>query len=573
MRHYFQTWLLALCLLMGLAACTAGENASDAVTPEATPEVQSLERPNIVLIMFEDMSARIGAFGDPVATTPILDAFAEESVLFPNTFTTAGICAPSRSSLITGVHQQALGTMHMRTRGYGSAAGGGPMDYDAVPAPDVKAFPEYLRGLGYHTSNNGKTDYQIGEPFTIWDHNSLTEPQWWSGREDGQPFFAMINIYETHESFLWPTDREPRNPMEAAVQGRNAQIFAGRAPVTDPASVEVPPYLPDTPIVRADIARQYDNIAFAERHVQAIMDRLEEDGLLDETIIILSTDHGDGLPRAKRSLYDSGLRVPMMVRFPDGRGAGTVNNAMISFLDLAPTILEIAGSNALDHMAGSSLLPDLETDRTYIRATLDRVDGFPERQKAVRDERYKYIRTYATDQAYFQQVAFRNSLPTMEEIWRLKEASELTEAQAFYHQVPRPRDELYDLEIDPHEVNNLAGDPDYAPVLQRLSSEMDRWIAEIGDLSALPETDMIARMWADMTQPVTATPTLTMNVQGLIEISSETEGASIGYRMTGDDIWQLYTGPFAKPDEVNGLEAKAQRYGFSESEVATLSLQ
>ncbi|MGB6231331.1 MAG: sulfatase [Litorimonas sp.] len=558
----------ALLLLWGaatLSACTI-ERAEPDATPATSPVTDT--PPNIVLVMFEDMSSRIGAFGDPVATTPVLDAFAEEAVRFPNTFTTAGICAPSRSALMTGVHQQTLGTMHMRTRGAAGLLGGGPIEYDAVPPPEVKAFPEYLRARGYHTSNNGKTDYQFGDPFTVWDHNSQDDPQWWAGREDGQPFFAMINIYETHESFLWPPEREPRNPIEGFVQARNAQTFAGRVRTTDPAEVDVPPYLPDTPVVREDIALQYDNIAFAERRLAEIMERLEADGLLDETVVIVSTDHGDGLPRAKRSLYDSGLRVPMMVRFPDGRGAGTQVDDLVSFLDIAPTVIRMAGGEARDHFQGEDFAgPELGTERDYVFGSLDRVDRFPERQKSARDERYKYIRNYRPDLPYFRPVAFRDSLPTMEELWRRKDAGELTAAQEPYFEAPRPRDELYDTRTDPHEVVNLAARPQHAETLARLSAAMDDWIAETGDLSAMEELDMIERMWPGGTQPVTEAPTYERLSDGRIRLASATDGASIGYRTSGNEGWSLYVDSITlKAGQT--LEAKAIRYGFAESPVA-----
>ncbi|MGB3455990.1 MAG: sulfatase [Litorimonas sp.] len=558
-------------LLLGavaLMACT-GE-PSDSSEPAASAPTSDIP-PNIVLVMFEDMSSRISAFGDPVADTPVLDAFAEEAVRFPNTFTTAGICAPSRSALITGVHQQTLGTMHMRTRGMAGLSGGGPMEYDAVPPPEVKAFPEYLRALGYHTSNNGKTDYQFGDPFTVWDHNSQDDPQWWTGRKDGQPFFAMINVYETHESFLWPEARETDNPMESLVQARNAQTFAGRTRTTDPAAVEVPPFLPDTPVVREDIALQYDNITFAEARLTEIMDRLEAEGLLDKTVIIVSTDHGDGLPRAKRSLYDSGIKVPLMVRFPDRRGAGTQVDDLISFLDLAPTVLRMAGGDARAHFQGEDFIkPDLGTERTYVFGSLDRVDRFPERQKSVRDDRFKYIRNYRAELPYFRPVAFRDSLPTMGELWRLRETDGLTEAQSRYFEAPRPRDELYDLRADPHEVVNLADDPAHAATLVRMSGALDDWIDDVGDLSAMAETDMIAAMWPGGVQPVTQPPAFIRLSNGRVSLVSPTEGASIGYRMSGDSGWSLYTSPIEAPSGIS-LEGKAIRYGFKESPVSSFT--
>lgn len=267
-------FLAALMAAIFVGSCaTSLDNTSNASTPRVDTEI-NLQRPNIVLIMFEDMGPRIGAFGDKIAQTPVLDEFAAQAVRYPNTFTTAGVCAPSRSSLITGVHQQTLGTQHMRTNSpVPQLTGGGPVEYEAVPPPAAKAFPELLRAAGYYTTNDGKTDYQFGNPFTVWDANGPEAS--WADRKDGQPFFAMFNPQQTHESYIWPEDRESDNPLVNLVTQRNKTELASKVRITDPADVIVPPYLPDTPVVRADIARHYDNIAFAERRVGEIMQKLE----------------------------------------------------------------------------------------------------------------------------------------------------------------------------------------------------------------------------------------------------------------------------------------------------------
>jgi arylsulfatase A-like enzyme len=268
-------------------------------------------RPNIVVIMFDDLSPRIRALGDPVAHTPALDRFAGEAVHYPNTFTTSPVCAPSRSALMTGVHQQTLGTMHMRTRGAAGLRGGGPIEYDAVPPAQVKAFPELLRAAGYHTVNIGKFDYQFGEPFTMWDDAGPSAD--WRRRPGDRPFLAVINLQHTHESYLWPEETTSQNRLVQLVSQRNRRDFANKVRRTDPAAVVVPPYLPDTPVVRQDLARLYDNLSFDDQNVQRIMDALRADGVLDNTIVVVTSDHGDGLPRVKRAIHASGLRVPLLV--------------------------------------------------------------------------------------------------------------------------------------------------------------------------------------------------------------------------------------------------------------------
>nr|MDJ0869567.1 sulfatase-like hydrolase/transferase [Myxococcota bacterium] len=284
----------------------------------AAASAESAHPPNLLLLVAEDLGPRIGAFGDPVARTPNLDRLAAEGVRYPNTFATAGVCAPARAALITGVHQISIGAQHMRAS---SRPAGG---YQSVPPPEVKAFPELLRAAGYHTFVTAKLDYQFSGirtgsgPFTIWDAED--DAALWAGREAGQPFFGMLNFLETHESGLFlPLGHWPHSGMHLLVQLYRTWLFglSGEDDPTPPEAVAVPPWLPDTPAVRADLARHYDNVRRMDAAVGAILARLEADGLADSTVVIWMTDHGDGLPRAKRELFDSGLRVPMIVRWPE----------------------------------------------------------------------------------------------------------------------------------------------------------------------------------------------------------------------------------------------------------------
>jgi N-sulfoglucosamine sulfohydrolase len=246
---------------------------------------QAERQPNILFIVAEDLSPRLGCYGDAVAQTPRLDRLARESVRYTNAFTTAPVCAPSRAAMITGIHQQSIGAQHMRTMGAAGLPGGAGFDYQAVPPEHVKAFPELLRRAGYFTSNAFKTDYQFGTPFSIWD---VEAPDMfnWRHAPSGSPFFAMVNLMITHESYIWPVDMVPANPVEAAIVNRNRRDLAAHPAVTDPATVIVPPFLPDTPVVRRDIARFYDNIAIMDGQVGVLLDALEADGLADNTIVV-----------------------------------------------------------------------------------------------------------------------------------------------------------------------------------------------------------------------------------------------------------------------------------------------
>jgi arylsulfatase A-like enzyme/lysophospholipase L1-like esterase len=512
------------------------------------------DRPNILILMAEDLSPRIGAFGDPVAQTPNIDRLAAGGVRFTNAFTTAGVCAPSRAAHITGMHQASIGAQHMRSS---SRPEGG---YLAVPPPEVKAYPELLRRAGYYTLTNGKLDYQFSTyaagsgPFTIWDHEG--EDPDWSRRTEGQPFFALINFGMTHESRMFPQN----------VEKQRAQ---GWRQVTDPDDVEVPPYYPDTPVIRRDIAQQYDNVHEMDRQVGLWLERLKADGLLDDTIVIWTTDHGDGLPRAKREIYDSGIRVPLVVYWPErwrpaGVKPGSLDQRLLSFIDIAPSVLQWAGVDRPDYQQGVPVLADPEARRDYVFAARDRHDEMPFHERAVSDGRYQYILNHRAGEPGGKPLRYREQLRTMQELRAWFESGRLNAQQAFWF-LPRPREELYDLATDPHEVNNLAGDPAYAAELDRLRKALEDWHERVPDLSDEPEPVMAERFWPGGVQPVTKAPSFDVQQDQLV-IESATAGASIAYRLDEREPWRLYNGPFTAPAGAQ-LEAKAVRYGWQESSV------
>lgn len=549
--------------------------------PQPEQPVQPLKRPNILLVVFEDMSERIGAFGDDVATTPILDAFARESIRFPNTFTTAGVCAPSRASLITGVHQQTLGAQHMRTHAFRTQykPSGFEIGYAAVPPPEVKAFPELLRKAGYYTFAgyggwviSNKKDYQFGTPFTVWDEDVETAS--WQGRAPGQPFFGMVTLATTHESFLFPDEPVLDAEFARRTAKRNKRLLADAKKITDPNAVIVPPWLPDTPQVRAEIATQYDNIAFTEKKLAVLLSDLQAAGLAEETIVIVTTDHGDGFPRAKRSVYDSGLKVPLMIRLPENEHAGEVRDELISFVDLAPTILAMAGVERPDWLQGRNFLgEDRDTPNDYVFAASDRMDAWTDRMKAVRDARYKLIRNFDEDVPFFQPVEFRRALRSMQALEAGESAGKLPVLQGRYFATPRPIIELYDTKSDPDETINLAEEATYSGIRSRLSTSLQDWLDRTPDWSAMPESEMVEAMWPGGKQPLTQAPAIAFRKAAhggfLAALRTRTEGASLGFRVRGstNSEWQIYSSEVLMT--VGGcIEAKAVRYGYGESKTA-----
>jgi len=557
-------------VILLLSACGEPQRAN---TPQ---EPATDTRPNIVFMVVEDLSPRFGAYGDPVAATPNIDRLAAEGITYTQVFTAAGVCAPSRAALITGVHQQALGAQHMRTSSFGRERSG-PLGsfrsdgfpYATVPPPDVKAFPELLRANGYYTTNNSKTDYQFGQPFTIWDENGPQAD--WSHAPPGQPFFAMYSQNLTHESRLFIPDYATATDDAPGRAREHAERLAALDARTDPAAVAVPAFLPDTPLVRREIAQHYDNIGLLDEWVGEQIERLERAGVLDNTIVVFTTDHGDGFPRGKRFIYDSGLHVPLIVRYPDGRKAGMVDDRLVSFVDLAPYFLETTGAEVPPFVQGRNVFDDATPQRRYVFAARDRLDEHPERSRAVRDERYKYLRNEMPDRPLIAPLYFRENLVSMQEIRRLADEGALPERLSHYFATPRPAEELYDTEADPYELENLAADPAHRDTLVRMRAALDEWLERTGEVGRDGERAMALAMWPDGEQPVTAAPVATLaEADGIrtVALSSLTKGASIAYRFRDEDGWRLYTDALRLPQGAT-IEAKAVRYGYAESDSVT----
>lgn len=572
-RMNFSICLLAAAILVGFTLTGCGSpSVTDRGQARSVHPGNLQERPNILWISIEDASPRIGAYGDSLARTPTIDRLAREGMTFTNAFTVAGVCAPNRSAIITGMYQNSIGTHHMRTT---HESPGLPTPYSAVPPPYVKTFTEYLRADGYFTTNNAKTDYQFATPETSWDENG-NQAHWRSEhRGEDQPFFSVFNFGATHESRTWAD--HPSN------EGEQLQ--------TNPDSVSVPPYYPDTPAVRRHIARQYDNIAEVDQQIDELLEQLEDDGLAEETIVVFWSDHGDGLPRAKRWIYDSGIHVPLIVRAPGYIAPGSVNNELVSSVDFGPTMLSLAGVEVPVHMQGRPFLgPQDEGEREFVYAARDRFDESYDMVRAARDERYKYIRNYYPNQPYLLHVPYRNRGAIMQELLQLHADGELQGAEKLWMRDTRPPEELYDTQADPHEVNNLANDPAYADVLARMRGAMDDWMQRIEDKGDISEEEMVAQWYPEGEQPTTEAPmiiprtstdmpqqeTYQFDKPREILLYSATQGASIAYTTEeGDDPhWQLYTGPLLI-GETTTVRAKAIRYGYQESgeEVATIEVK
>ena len=516
--------------------------------------------PNILWLTCEDMSPRLGCYGDDTVPTPNIDRLAGQGLRYTNAFGVYGTCSPNRHALILGMYPNSTGGMAQRVTKRTSALHmitdpellAIPV-YEATPPPEAKCFSEYLRAAGYYCTNNVKTDYQFATPITAWDESSDTAH--WRNRPNPEtPFFSVFNYTGTHES----------------------QIFKQTSPqVVDPADVDLPPYYPDTPIVRRDLARHYDNIARLDEWVGDLLRQLDEDGLAENTIVFFFSDHGDGLPRMKRWVYDSGLHVPLMVRFPDGHGAGTTTDELVSFVDFAPTVLSLAGLDLPAYLHGQAFLgPQKAKPRKYIFGCRDRMDPAPETIRAVRDKRFKYVRNYRPDLPYIGYIPYRDQQEIMQDIHRLIAEGSLGPDQWQFTAKKKPLEELYDTQTDPHEIHNIASDPSYYEKLAELRKAHEEWTQRTGDLGRMPETEMLKLIWPpNGQQPTTRDPHIQVNKESAggptVELTCETEGASIAYQSgpsQQDARWLLYTGPMPSRDFPQGISVRANRIGWKPSE-------
>jgi arylsulfatase A-like enzyme len=435
--------------------------------------------PNILWITAEDMSPTLGCYGDEFATTPHIDRLAGESVRYTHAFATAPVCSPSRSCLITGCYAPALGTMQMRS---------------AFPIPGfMTGFPSVLRReLGYYTSNNVKTDYNTANWEKIiaasWDESS-GEAHWRMREDKSKPFFSIFNLMTSHQSrtMVWP-----REQFMAEVQGKLPP-----AQIHDPAEVPLPPYYVDTPAVRRTLARYYDCVTAMDKEVGVILKQLEDDGLADDTIVFFYSDHGSGMPRHKRALFDSGMHVPLLVRFPDkyrhlapGK-PGAVTGRLVSFVDFGPTVLSLAGAGIPGSMQGEPFLgPKAAKPRDLVFGHRDRVDEAMDRARSVRDERYLYIRNYMPHLGYNQPTAWPDQGEIRHEFYRLTAEDSMTPAQWQFAGPTRPAEELYDCRTDPHNLVNLAGSRKHKGELQRMRKALSDHEDAIFDLGEIPEIEM-----------------------------------------------------------------------------------
>ncbi len=406
----------------------------------------------------------MGCYGDAYATTPNVDRLAARGMIYRHAWSNAPVCAPARTTLISGLYPPSTGGEQMRS-------------LVAYPA-GKKMFPQFLREAGYYCTNNAKEDYNLAKPGLVWDESSRKAH--WRNRASNQPFFAVFNSEKSHESKL----RIRPHPA-----------------VHDPAKVRVPAYHPDTLETRQDWAQYYDQVSEADGDAGNVLAELEKQGLADDTIVFYFADHGSGMPRHKRWPGNSGLQVPLVVHFPDKWRSlappeyqpGGASDRLVSFVDFAPTMLSLVGLEPPDWMQGHAFAGKFTAPlQPFVYGFRGRMDEREELTRSVTDGRYVYLRNYRTDLPWGQHIDYMFQTPTTR-VWKeLFDAGKLNDAQSVFWK-PKPSEELYDLQSDPDEVRNLAASAEHAAIKAKLRAAQQALAAKIRDVGFLPEGERLAR--------------------------------------------------------------------------------
>lgn len=434
------------------------------------------DRPNILWISLEDITPMLGSYGDGYARTPVLDSLAAEGIRYAKAYAVSPVCSPSRSSVITGMYPNALGSMHHRS---------------AVSRPEfLKTLPNLLRAAGYYTSNNRKRDYNI--QVDDW-HESSAAAHWRNRPSPSQPFFSIFNFTECHSSIT-------KIPEEEVVEQRLSRLQPGD--FHDPAQAPIPPYHPDVPQFRRAWARYYDAVTQVDYRAGDLIEQLKDDGLWEDTIVFVWSDHGVGMPRGKHTAWEQGLHVPLITRFPAKyqhlapAPPGTVIDGLVTLMDLGPSALALAGVDPPESMHGRPVLSgdDGNVDyRDYVYAMRDRLDTRSEMVRTVRDGRYRYQRNFFPQLPFKPFEDFEFDAVVVKEWVDLARQGKLRGPQELLAFRFKPLEELYDSESDPHMVRNVAADPDYADVLHRMRGKLGEWMLDTRDLGLLDETEMLER--------------------------------------------------------------------------------
>ena len=421
------------------------------------------DRPNILWIVVEDASPNLGAYGETAIKTPHLDQLAQQGIQFQNAFVTCPVCSPSRSAMVTGIYQTTLGAHQHRSQSSQGKGRAGEEFWDSYRLP-VDSIPRLFQKAGYYTSNSkngkpngpfGKTDYNF-----IWERSDYDGADW-NSRKAGQPFFAQVQL--------------------SGGKNRQARRHA------DPDQLQLPKYYANHPTLRKDWAKYLDSWVKVDLDVQSILNRLQKEGIADETAVFFWTDHGVSHLRGKQFLYEEGIHIPLIVRLPGENSAGTTRNDLVAHVDITATSLALAGIDIPDYVQGRDVLAEGHQPRDVVFSARDRCDETVDIIRSVRTERFKYIRNFLPHLSHAQPNTYKDSKSIVNTMRRLHQEEQLDQLQSRPFVIPRPSEELYDLLHDPLETSNLAGDPEFHATLEALRQTCRDWMIESRDLGLIPE--------------------------------------------------------------------------------------
>ena len=442
------------------------------------------EKPNIIWLVCEDQSVDFfPMYGDNTVNLPNLESLADNSIIYDNMHATTPVCSPARSAIITGMYPTTLGTHNMRTYNEGRDTNQPTLGIPSYSPkfPDyILPFTKYLRDGGYYCTNNNKEDYNFKITNDAWDQTckycSGVKKQdiHWRNRDKDQPFFAVFNFQITHEAQIWS-------------QAKN-KIYV------DPDKITPPPYFPDDAIIRKDMAINYSNLIRMDRELGILIKELKHNGLYENSYIFFYSDHGGPFPRHKRAIYESGTKVPFMIKLPNSKEAGSRDDRLLSFIDLAPTVLDIAGLTIPEYIQGKSILDTKLKEREYLISASDRFDEQIDRIRSIQTKKYKLIVNYDTSQTHALPVKYRENMPMMRKMNEMYSSGKLNSIQKLWFQTPKSELELYNLQKDPYEINNLIESPkrlNYKSLVKTFRKKLNDWIENTNDLGRMPEKEII----------------------------------------------------------------------------------
>ena len=478
--------------------------------------LKSQEKKNILWLVCEDQSLFFSSYYDSVAETPNIDELASKGIVYDNFFAVSPVCSPSRSSIITGMYPTTIGTQYMRAykknKGSINSKTNLPF-YSAVPKRKVQFFTENLRKMGYYCTNNSKEDYNMEMSPLAWDESNKNAH--WRNRQENQPFFSVFNFNITHESRIWI------NYKKHSSDEINKVIL--------------PPFLPNNNTIKNDFVTNYKNIEKLDKQLGEIINQLKVDGLYENTVIFFFSDHGGPFPRYKRSIYDSGLKCPLIVKWTETRNEPR-NNQMISFIDLAPTILKLTKSKTNHEMEGVSFYN--QNNRDHIFAATDRFDEYTDKRRCVRNKEFKLIINCDTNSSIMKPVSYRQNMKTMRILDSLNNLKKNTISMENWYKKIKSKYELYNIVNDPYELNNLFKNKDYDSVFYELKNRLDNWM-DNSDYGNITENQLIKEMWPNGKKPKLKEPSIIRKDNG-INIISNNNNSSIGWRNNKTENWKIY---------------------------------